>query len=65
MFLKNSSIDASLEFKPGRVQLCKVYRRKLGHVLCYDVAFKLRAVAVAERKSKEAAVREFQVDVRV
>ena len=31
---------------------------------CYDVTFKLRAVAVAEAKSKEAAAREFKVDAR-
>ena len=28
---------------------------------CYDVAFKLRAVAVAEVKSKKAAAAEFKV----
>ena len=31
---------------------------------CYDVAFKLRAVAVAEAQSKEAAAREFKADAR-
>ena len=30
----------------------------------YEVAFKLRAVAVAESKSKEAAAREFKVDAK-
>ena len=30
----------------------------------YDVSLKLKAVAVAEKKSKEAAAREFSVDPR-
>ena len=31
---------------------------------CYDIAFKLGAVAVVEAESKEAAAHEFQVDAR-
>ena len=31
---------------------------------CYDVAFKVRAVAAAEGKSTEAAAREFKLDLR-
>ena len=30
---------------------------------CYDVAFKLRAVAAAEGKSTEATAQEFKVDI--
>ena len=29
---------------------------------CYDVSFKLKAIAVAKEKSKEAAAREYKVD---
>ena len=64
MFLKNSSIASGLEFRPGCVQL-----RKEGSLVmspkCYDVAFKLRADAAAERKGKDAAARQFKVDVHV
>ena len=28
---------------------------------CYDTAFKLKAIEVAQKKSKEAAAREFKV----
>ena len=31
---------------------------------CYDLSFKLKAVALAEKKSKEASAREFKVDSR-
>ena len=58
MFVKNSLIDAGLEFKPGRVQLCKVHvftRNLVMFRKCYRVAFKLRAATTAEGKSKEAA----------
>ena len=63
MFLKDSAIDAGLVFKPGRVQLRKVTCIKGSLVMsckCYNIAFKLRTVAVAEGKSTEAAV----LDVR-
>ena len=35
---------------------------KMSKRKCYDVSFKLRAVEVAESKSKEAASREYNVD---
>ena len=38
------------------------YSRKYGN--CYDVSFKLRAVAIAEGKSTEDAAREFKLDLR-
>ena len=31
---------------------------------CYNLSFKLKTVAVAEKKMKEAAAREFKVDSR-
>ena len=66
MILKNPFIDTGLEFSLGMFScIGSTCRRKLGRVSCYDVAFKLRAVAAAEGKSKQAAAQEFKVDVHV
>ena len=54
MFLKNYSVDTSLEFKPGSVQLRKVMCIEGSLVMshkCYDVALEFRALVAAAGKS--------------
>ena len=36
----------------------------MSHHQSYDVLFKLKAIETAEKKSKEAAAREFRVDAK-